>query len=40
MVSDMIAAYPDEFDELLKKSKSAKSSSPPANFKSNGKDGK
>lgn len=40
MVSDMIAAYPDEFDELLKKSRAAKSPSPPANFKSNGKGGK
>ena len=40
MVSDMIAAYPDEFDELLKKSRAAKPPSPPANFKSNGKDGK
>lgn len=34
MVSDMIAAYPDEFDELLKKSRAIKSPSHPANNKS------
>ena len=34
MVSDMIAAYPDEFDELLKKSRATKSPSHPANNKS------
>lgn len=36
MVSDMITAYPDEFDELLKKSRAAKSSFSPANNKGKG----
>ena len=36
MVSDMIAAYPDEFDELLKKSRAANSSFPTANNKGKG----
>ena len=36
MVSDMITAYPDEFDELLKKSRAAKSSFSPVNNKGKG----
>ena len=41
MVSDMIAAYPDEFDELLKKSRT-KQSAPPfkTNSRSNDRGGK
>ena len=39
MVSDMLAAYPDEFDALLKKSRAAKSPSS-ANIKNSGKGGK
>ena len=39
MVSDMIAACPDEFDALLQKSRAAKSPSP-AKSKQSGKDGK
>ena len=35
MVSDMIAAYPDEFDELLKKSREKKAS---PNYKANSRD--
>ena len=39
MVGDMMSAYPEAFDALLKKSRTAKSPSS-ANIKSNGKGGK
>ena len=39
MVGDMMSAYPEEFDALLKKSRAAKSPSS-ANIKSSGKGGK
>lgn len=40
MVSDMISAYPDEFDALLKKSRAKKNPSTPFKSNNNGKDGK
>lgn len=40
MVGDMMSAYPEEFDALLKKSRAAKFPSPPNNYKSRGKEGK
>ena len=40
MVGDMMSAYPEEFDALLKKSRVAKSPSSPNNYKSRGKEGK
>ena len=40
MVSDMISAYPDEFDALLQKSRAKKNPSIPFKSNSNGKDGK
>ena len=40
MVSDMISAYPDEFDALLKKSRAKKNPSTPLKSNSSGKDGK